>query len=125
MEMTTHEFAPRPALVRRAIEKHAKWIEKILGLPISQTVTVECDLSLIDAATPQLIGTIGLGTTQEKPLLRFAELLESAETPPSCAPLLQADVMNRPADLEEVLGGTASRHSYSLRWDDCPVSFRV
>jgi hypothetical protein len=125
MEMTTHEFAARPALIRRVIEQHAEWIEKTLGLPMSQAVIVQCDISLIDAAIPKLTGTVGLGTTQETPLLRFAELLESAAMPPSCAPLLQADSMSRLVDIEEVLGGASARYSYSLRWDDCPVAFRV
>jgi hypothetical protein len=122
--MTTHEFATRPALIRRALDLHAPWVEKTLGLPIAEAVIVQCNVSLIDAAIPRLLG-IRLGDTHEKPLHKFADLLESVEIPPSCAPLLQADALSRTVDLEAVLSGVEPGHTYSVEWDDCPVAFQV
>ena len=53
------------------------------------------------------------------------EVVQSAEIPPSTAPLLQVDAVSRSVDLEEVLSGGEPRQSYALEWDDGPVAFRV
>jgi hypothetical protein len=125
MEMLTNEFAARPALIRHAIDQHTEWIEKSLGLPLSQAVIVDCDISFMDAAIPQLLGSVAGRDSREEPVRVLTALLESVEIPPSCAPMLQAGATSRTVDVEEVLGGVESRQSYSLRWDDCPVAFHV
>jgi hypothetical protein len=88
MEMLTNEFAARPALIRHAIDQHTEWIEKSLGLPVSETAIVGCDISFMDAAIPKLLGTCH--DSQEEPVRAFTALLESVEMPHSCAPMLQA-----------------------------------
>jgi hypothetical protein len=127
--MLTNEFAARPALIRHAIAQHTAWIEKSLGVPLSQAVIVECDVSFVDAAIPQLLGPVACRDSREKPLRLLTLLVESVEIPPSCAPLLQAGAASRPVDLEvdleEALNGVESRQFYSLKWDDGPVAFRV
>jgi hypothetical protein len=125
MEMLTNEFAARPALIRHAIGPHTEWIEKTLSVPLSQAVIVECDRSLVDAAIPHLLGSVAYRDSQEDPLRALTSLVESVELPPSYAPLFQAGAASRTIDLEEVLGGVESRHSYSLKWDDGPVAFHV
>ena len=125
MEMLTNEFAARPALIRHAIDQHTEWIEKTLSVPLSQAVIVECDISLMDAAIPRLLGDVAYRDSHEKSLRVLSELVESVEVPPSCAPLLQAGAASRIVDLEEVLGGVGSRQCYSLKWDDGPVAFHL
>lgn len=125
MKMLTNEFAARPALIRHAIDQHTDWIEKGLGVPLSQAVIVECDLSFVDAAIPQLLGSAAYRDSQEMPLRMVSELVESVEVPQSCAPLLQASAASRAVDLEEVFGGVKSRQCYSLKWDDGPVAFHM
>ena len=126
MEMLTNEFAARPALIRHAIDPHTEWIEDTLGLPLSQAVIVECDISFVDAAIPQLLGSGRSRDSHERSLQPFSEILESIEVPPSYAPLLQAGAASWTVDLEEVLGGVERpRQSYSLKWDDGPVAFHV
>jgi hypothetical protein len=124
MEMSTHEFATRPALIRRALDLHVSWIEKTVGVPISQAVIVQCDVSLIGAAMPRASRNTPWRYSR-KALHQFAELLQSAEIPPSCAPMLQADAMAGIVNLEEVLDGGDPGRSYSVEWDDCPVAFQV
>jgi hypothetical protein len=58
MDMLTHEFAARPALIRRAVDQHQGWIEESLGVPLAEVVILKCDISLVDAAIPQLLGNI-------------------------------------------------------------------
>ena len=129
MDMLTNEFAARPALIRHAIDQHTEWIEKCLGIPLSQAVIVECEVSFVDAAIPQLLGPVAYRDSREEPLRVLTSLVESVEIPPSCAPLLQAGAASRPVDLEvdleEALGGVESRQSYSLKWDDGPVAFHL
>ncbi len=129
MEMLTNEFAARPALIRHAIDQHTEWIEKTLNVPLSQAVIVECDVSFVDAAIPQLLRNVAHRESREESLRVLASLVESVEIPRSCAPLLQAVASSRPADLEvnleEALSELGSSQSYSLKWDDGPVAFQV
>ena len=123
--MLTNEFAARPALIRHAIDQHAEWIEKSLGLPLSQAVIVGCDISFMDAAIPQLLGRVVCRDSREEPVRVLTALLESVEIPPLCAPMLQADPTGRTVDLQDAHDGVESRQSYSLKWDDGPIAFHI
>jgi hypothetical protein len=125
MDMLTHEFAARPALIRRAIDQHQGWIEESLSVPLAEVVILTCDISLVNAAIPQLLGNINFRDSNENAMRLFMEIVQSVEIPPSIAPLLQVDAVSKWIDLEEVLSGGESRESYALRWDDGPVAFRV
>jgi hypothetical protein len=123
--MLTHEFAARPTLIRRAIDQHQVWIEESLGVPLAEAVILTCDISLVDAAVPQLLGNIDFRGSDENATRIFMEVVQSVEIPPSSAPLLQVDSVSRSVDLEQVLSGGESRQSYVFEWDDGPVAFRV
>jgi hypothetical protein len=125
MDMLTSEFAARPALIRHAIDQHTEWIEKSLGLPLSQAVIVGCDISFMDAAIPQLLGRVACRESREEPVRVLTALLESVSIPPSCVPMLQAGTTSRTVNLEDALNGVETRQSYSLNWDDGPVAFHV
>jgi len=125
MEMLTNEFAARPVLIRHAIDQHKEWIEKSLGIPLSQAVIVGCDISFMDAAIPQLLGRMACRDSREEPVRVLTALLESVSIPPSCAPMLQAGATSRTVDLEDALNCVEARQSYSLNWDDGPVAFHV
>jgi hypothetical protein len=125
MDMLTHEFAAPPALIRRSIDQHRAWIEESLGTPLAEAVILKSDISLVDAAIPQLFGDIDFRCSNENARRLFMEVVQSAEIPPSTAPLLQVDAVSRSVDLEEVLSGGELRQSYALEWDDSPVAFRV
>jgi hypothetical protein len=94
MDMSTQEFAARPALIRRAIDQHQVWIEQSLGIPLAEGVILNCDLSLTNAAIPQLLGKIDSRGSSEKITRLFMEDVESIEFPPSSAPLLQVDYVS-------------------------------
>jgi hypothetical protein len=125
MDMLTHEFAARPALIRRAVDQHQGWIEESLGIPLAEVVILKCDISLVDAAIPQLLGNIDCRGSNENATRLFMEVVESVEIPPSSAPLLQVGAVTRSVDLEEVLSGGESLQSYAFEWDDGPVAFIV
>jgi len=121
----THEFAARPALIRRAIDQHQGWIEKSLGVLLAEAVILNCDISLTNAAIPQLLGNIDFRGPNENATRLFMEVVQSVEIPPSSAPLLQAGATSRTVDLEAALSGGESRQSYAFEWDDGPAAFRV
>ena len=125
MDMLTHEFAAPPALIRRSIDQHREWIEESLGAPLAEAVILKSDISLVDAAIPQLFGDIDFRCSNENARRLFMEVVQSAEIPPSTAPLLQVDEVSRSVDLEEVFSGGELRQSFALEWDDGPVVFRV
>ena len=126
MKMLTNEFAARPALIRHAIDQHAEWIEKSLGVPFSQAVIMESDRAFVDAAIPQLLGGAAYRGSHEGASLLLSELVESVEVPTSCAPLLQARAASRTVDLEQELSDSVEFHqSYSFKWDDGPVAFHL
>lgn len=125
MNMLTHEFAARPALIRRAIDQHQVWIEQCLGIPLAEGVVLNCDLSLANAAISQLLGSIDSRGSNENATRLLMELVQSVEIPPSSAPLLQVDAVSRLVDFETVLSGGEPLQSRSFKWDDGPVAFRV
>ena len=125
MEMLTNEFAARPALIRHALDQHAEWIEKSLGLPLSEAVIVGCDISFMDAAIPRLLGRVACRDSREEPVRVLTALVDSVNIPPSCAPMLQADPTGRTVDLQGANDGVESRQPYSLKWDDGPIAFHI
>jgi len=46
MRLQQHDYATRPALLRRAIDAQQGWIEEKLGVPVSETVIFETSLNL-------------------------------------------------------------------------------
>ncbi len=125
MDMLTHEFAARPALIRRAIDQHQRWIEERLDVPLAKAVILTCDISFVDVAIPQLLGNIDFRGSNENATRLFMEVVESVEILPSSAALLQVGAVSRSRDLEEVLSDGESRQSYAFEWDDGPVEFIV
>src|ERR1700730_12286819 len=81
MDMLTHEFAARPALIRRAVDQHQGWIEESLGVSLAEVVILKCDISLVDAAIPQLLGNIDCRGSNENATRLFTEVVQSAEIP--------------------------------------------
>jgi len=124
-DMLTHEFAARPALIRRAIYQHQTWIEERLDVPLAEAVILICDISLVDAAIPQLLGNLDFCGSNENATRLFREVVQSVEVPPSSGPLLQVDAVSRLVDIEEVLGGGESRQARAFRWDDGLAAFKV
>ncbi len=86
MDMLTHEFAARPALIQRAIDQYQVWIEQSLGIPLAEGVILNCDFSLANGAITQLLGSIGSRGSNENATRLFMEVVQSVEIPPlSCA----------------------------------------
>ena len=106
MNMLTHEFATQPALIRRAIDQHQGWIEESLGVPLAEAVILQCDISLVDAAIPQLLGNIDFRGSNENVSRLFMVVVQSVEILPSSAQLLQIRAVSRSVDPEEVLSGS-------------------
>ena len=59
MALQQHEFATRPALVRRAIHAHESWIEEKLGVPVEETVIFESRLNLSQIGIDKVLGCSG------------------------------------------------------------------
>jgi hypothetical protein len=50
-----HEFATRPALLRKALEFHQDWIETTLGVGIGEVVIFQVDLNLAQIGVEKIL----------------------------------------------------------------------
>jgi hypothetical protein len=50
-----HEFATRPALLRRALEFHQDWIERTLGVALADVVIFQVDLNLAQIGVEKIL----------------------------------------------------------------------
>jgi hypothetical protein len=82
-----HTMATGPCLVRRNIELHRSWIERKLGIPLSDLVVFQTDISLAEAAIPHCIGYTDPGAATSKALKLLRDQVESAEIPPNNLPI--------------------------------------
>jgi hypothetical protein len=123
----THNFAMRPAQVRRAIEAHRAWIENRLGSPLSEAVIVAHEKSLTEAAIPDILGYSDARLPTTRPVSRLKDLVESVEIPPLFPPYVELGEAYRMGDLAQVLMRADSDEAspYAIAWIDCPVLFHI
>jgi hypothetical protein len=126
MHELNHTYSTSPVEIRRAIDCHREWIEASLGVPLSEAVVIETDLSLYNAALPRLIGYADRYAPVTPAIARLTERLESVETPNAHVPIID---LTRERAVGVALGQFAPTAeescAYSMEWVDGPVLLRV
>jgi hypothetical protein len=81
MNARMHEFATRPALLRRALEFHQVWIEKTLGVALADIVIFQVDLNLAQIGVEKILGCSSRPGATSRAVRRLRPLIASADTP--------------------------------------------
>jgi hypothetical protein len=126
MALQQHDFATRPALVRRAIHAHESWIEEKLGVPVEETVIFESRLNLSQIGIDKVLGCSGALVHPSRATRRLRPLVKSAEMPAGWPPILSiSKVLPSTRDLRAALSEMERGPSSQVEWEDCPIALQL
>jgi hypothetical protein len=118
----THEFAARPALLRKALELHQDWIETTLGVALADMVIFQVDLNLAQIGVKKILACSSRPNAISSAVTRLRPLVVSADTPQGFSPLVELSKLPHKVDLGALFEGWQTRARLSLEWHDCPVA---
>jgi hypothetical protein len=126
MRFQQHDYATRPALLRRAIDAQQKWIEEKLGVPVSDTVIFETRLNLAQIGLERILGCVQAHPGTPREIRRLRPLVKTAEIPVGWSPLLSiAKAPPVSNDLLSMLQNMEQPGNSRLEWEDCPVVLKL
>jgi hypothetical protein len=124
IDARTHEFATRPALLRKALEFHHDWIETTLGVALADVVIFQVDLNLAQIGVEKILACSSRPDAS-RAVRRLRPLVASADIPHGFPPLVELSKLPHKVDLAAVLQGMQTGGRLSLEWHDCPVAMRL
>jgi hypothetical protein len=104
----THEFATRPALLRKALEFHQAWIETTLGVAIADAVIFQIDLNLAQIGVEKILACSSLRESS-RAIRRLRPLVDSADIPQGFPPLVELNKLPHKVDLAALFEGWQTR----------------
>lgn len=120
-----HEFATRQSLLRESVEIHREWIEKILTVPLSETVFLQVDLPIAEVAVAWITGHLNEHGRSKKTVTKLLPRVESIDTPPYYPPILEAGKSWSDDDSWARFPPGEGAETYHLDWRDCPVAIKL
>jgi len=121
-----HTYSTRPNHVLRAIEAKKEWIEKSLGISLSEAACLETDLSFCEAAIPKLLAYVDPKAPVSTPIARLIARIQTFVLPPHSVPIVR---LNRERAIELEIDQIASRNNkalaYSMDHVDGPILLQV
>lgn len=126
MALQQHDFATRPALVRRAIHAHESWIEEQLGVSVTETVIFESNLNLSQIGIEKVLGCSGALARPSRATRRLRPLVQSATIPAGWPPILSiSKALPSSRDLRAALNEMDRGSSSQMEWEDCPIALQL
>jgi ATPase family associated with various cellular activities (AAA) len=119
-----HEFATRPALLRRALEFHQDWIERTLEVTLADVVIFQVDLNLAQIGVEKILACSSRPGATSRAVRRLRPVVASADMPPGFPPLVGLSSLSHMAALLAPLEGSQTGCRINLEWQDCPVAMR-
>jgi ATPase family associated with various cellular activities (AAA) len=120
-DVRTHEFATRPALLRKALAFHQDWIETTLGVALADVVIFQIDLNLAQIGVEKIIACSSLHEAS-RAVRRLRPLVVSADTPRGFPPLVELSKLPHQVGLAALFEGWRTEARLNLAWHDCPVA---
>jgi ATPase family associated with various cellular activities (AAA) len=117
----THEFATRPALLRKALEFHQAWIETTLGVAFADVVIFQIDHNLAQIGVEKILACSDRPDAS-RAVRRLRPLVASADIPQGFPPLVELSKLPHKVDLAALFEGWQARARLSLEWHDGPVA---
>jgi ATPase family associated with various cellular activities (AAA) len=123
--VSVHEFATKPILLRRALETHQAWIETTLGTSFSDVVILETHLELTQIGAERILACSNRHGESFEAASRLNPLLRSATTPEGFPPLMELSKTSFKLDLLSFLEDSNLRGQFEIEWQDCPIAMRI
>jgi hypothetical protein len=121
INIRTHEFATKPALLRKALEFHQTWLEAALGVAIADVVIFQIDLNLAQIGVEKILACSNRPDAS-RAVRRLRPLVVSVDTPQGFPPLIELSKLPHKVDLAALFEGWQTGARLSLEWQDCPVA---
>jgi hypothetical protein len=120
-----NELAVRPELVRRAVARHQGWIEKQLGVSLSDAVIFETDLDLAQIGIELFLAISSAERPRSSAARRLRPFVLTASTPPDFPALCGISKAQRTGDLLAVSGMRTRSQRSAISWEDCLIALHI
>lgn len=111
------EFASWQATVRRYLEQYRSWICAMLGCRMEETVLLELDFRIVQAATSHLLPAVRLRSEDSRTIRELGKLVESIDLPRDSYPAFKVHLACEPR-----VQLSRRRRVLEAEWQDGPVA---
>jgi hypothetical protein len=105
--------------IRLSLEPHKGWIEQMLGVPLSETLTLEVDCNPADAVAEELLQGLPLVAATKARNSNWRAFIEEWALPPDVSPRISLSPQR------ERKPNAAPSPVWEPDWQDCPVAFKL
>jgi ATPase family associated with various cellular activities (AAA) len=106
-------------LMRTSLERYLPWIEQTMGVPLSETLTLEVDCNPADAVAEELLQGLPVVSATKVRNRSWQTLIEGWVLPSSVSPRITATLQR------ERKPKAAPFPVWELEWQDCPVALKL
>ena len=104
--------------VRASLEPYREWIEQMIGVSLSETLTLEVDCNPGDAVAEELLQGLPVASLTKARNSSWRRLIESWSLPPG-SPRIAASLQR------ERMPNAPPFPVWEIDWQDSPVAFRL
>src|SRR5438552_453773 len=105
--------------IRASLEPYVPWIEQTLGMPLSETLTLEVDCNPGDAVAEELLQGLPVVSAMKARNRSWRKLIEHWALPSGASPRIAASLQR------ERRPKTGPVPVWELDWQDCPVALKL
>ena len=106
-------------LIRASLEPYVGWIEQTMGVPLSETLTLEVDCNPADAVAEELLKGLSVVSATKARNRSWRTLIEGWALPSGVSPRIAASPQRQRKPK------TAPVPVWELDWQDCPVALKL
>jgi len=111
------EFASRETTIRRYLAEYRSWISSTLGCRMEDTVLLELDFRIVQAAASHVLSGVRLRSDDSRTIREVRKLVQSVDLPRNSYPAFEVHLAR------ESCGRLANRRRVlEAEWQDCPVA---
>jgi hypothetical protein len=105
--------------IRASLEPYAAWVEEMVGVPLSETLTLEVDCNPGDAVAEELLRGLPVTSATKVRNGAWRDLVECWALPPAVSPRIAVSLQR------ERRPKIAPISVWELDWQDCPVALKL
>jgi len=102
-----------------SLEPYAKWIEQMLGVPLSETLTIEVDCNPGDVVAEELLQGLPIVAATKARNSNWRTFIEGWTIAPDVSPRIAVSIQR------ERKPNAAPLPVWEPEWQDCPVAFKL
>jgi hypothetical protein len=105
--------------IHASLEPYVKWIEEIMGVPLSETLTLELDCNPGDVVAEELLSGLAMVAATTERNNAWRTFIEVWKLPLGVSPRIAMSLQR------ERKPNAAPLPVWELDWQDCPVAFKL